>query len=193
MDSRMWTDMFALGLPVMEKVLRPIIVYLFLVVSLRLAGKRELAQLTPFDLVVLLMLSNTVQNAIIGEDTSLIGGLIGAVALLAVNAALARLVFAHPGLARVVEGQPVVVIDHGRVDEAALRRERMTRDELEEAARRNGFATLAGVERAVLEAGGNVSLIARAEPDAAHEDLVRRLDLIGRDVAAIRAALGTGR
>ena len=86
------------GPPVLEKVLRPIIVYLFLVVALRFAGKRELAQLTPLDLVVLLMLSNTVQNAIIGEDHSLVGGMIGAMALLVVNAMMARALFAHPKL-----------------------------------------------------------------------------------------------
>ena len=193
MDSRMWTDMFALGLPVMEKVLRPIIVYVFLVVGLRLAGKRELAQLTPFDLVVLLTLSNTVQNAIIGEDSSLVGGLVGAVTLLAVNALMARLLFAHPGLVRVVEGEPTVLIERGRLDEAALRREQMTVKDLEEAARRQGLATLDGVERAVLEASGTVSFIERPQPDALHEELVRRLDAIGRDVAALRAAIGTGR
>ncbi|MET0852031.1 MAG: YetF domain-containing protein [Candidatus Rokuibacteriota bacterium] len=193
MDASMWTEMLRVGPPVLEKVLRPIIVYLFLVVALRFAGKRELAQLTPLDLVVLLMLSNTVQNAIIGEDHSLVGGMIGAVALLVVNAMMARALFAHPQLTRVVEGEPTVLIERGRVDEAALQRERMTREELEEAARRNGIAVLADVERAVLEAGGSVSLIARAQPEAMHEDLVRRLDGIARDITAIRAALGGGR
>ena len=80
-----WTtlhDMFVLPLPIIEKILRPIAIYVFLVVSFRLAGKRELAQLNPFDLVVLLTLSNTVQNAIIGEDNTVTGGLIGAATLL---------------------------------------------------------------------------------------------------------------
>src|SRR6478672_1096411 len=74
MDSKLFHDMFVLGLPVAEKILRPTVVYMFLVVGLRLAGKRELAQLNPFDLVVLLTLSNTVQNAIIGDDNSVTGG-----------------------------------------------------------------------------------------------------------------------
>jgi len=85
MEATIWTDMFHLGLPVVEKILRPVIVYIFLVGGLRLAGKRELAQLNPFDLVVLLTLSNTVRNAIIGDDNSVTGGLLGAVTLLAVN------------------------------------------------------------------------------------------------------------
>src|SRR5512147_1828863 len=80
-----WHDMFVLGLPVLEKILRPLAVYAFLVVGLRLAGKRELAQLNPFDLIVLLTISNTLQNAIIGEDNSITGGIIGAATLLAVN------------------------------------------------------------------------------------------------------------
>jgi uncharacterized membrane protein YcaP (DUF421 family) len=189
MDPRMWTDMFTLGLPLLEKALRPIIVYVFLVVALRFAGKRELAQITPFDLVVLLMLSNTVQNAIIGEDHSVVGGLVGAVALLAANAAMARLLFAHPRLEQVVEGKPTVLVDNGHLDETALRRELMTPAELEEAARKNGFTALDDVERAVLETNGTVTMMGRARPEALHADLVRRLDDIGREVAVIRAAL----
>src|SRR5213083_2313561 len=88
--------MFHLGLPIAEKILRPIVVYFFLIVGLRLAGKRELAQLNPFDLVVLLTLSNTVQNAIIGDDNSVTGGLIGATALLVVNYFVVRFMFFHP-------------------------------------------------------------------------------------------------
>src|SRR5690349_25072236 len=88
-------DMFALGIPVTEKILRPIIVYVFLIGGLRLAGKREMAQLNPFDLVVLLMLSNTVQNAIIGDDNTITGGLIGAATLLIVNHALVRYLYGH--------------------------------------------------------------------------------------------------
>src|SRR5256885_15301660 len=98
MDSRMLHDMFALGLPVAEKMLRPIVVYVFLIVGLRLAGKRGLAQLNPFDLVVLLTLSHTVQNAIIGEDNSVTGGILGAVTLLAVNYLVVRFLYTHEKL-----------------------------------------------------------------------------------------------
>src|SRR4029077_1324322 len=104
MDSRTMHDMFALGLPIAEKVLRPILVYAFLVISLRLAGKRETAQLNPFALVVLLTLSNTVQNAIIGEDSTITGGVIGAVTLLGVNYIVVRFLFSHEKIDRFVEG-----------------------------------------------------------------------------------------
>src|SRR5437868_6747505 len=120
MNSSMWTDMFQLGLPILEKMLRPVIVYVFLIVGLRVAGKRELAQLNPFDLVVLLTLSNTVQNAIIGNDNSITGGVIGAVSLLVVNYAVVRFLYRHERIDRFVEGDPVVLIKDGRLlDEAS--------------------------------------------------------------------------
>ena len=102
--TKMWTDMFVLALPVAEKIVRPILVYLVLIAGLRLSGKRELAQLNPFDLIVLLTLSNTVQNAIIGEDNTVTGGVIGAATLLAVNYLVVRFLFSHPNLERVVVG-----------------------------------------------------------------------------------------
>ncbi len=98
MDAKLWHDMFHLGVPVAEKVLRPVVVYGFLVLGLRLAGKRELAQLNPFDLIVLLTLSNTVQNAIIGDDNSVTGGLLGAATLLGVNALVVRFLYRHEQL-----------------------------------------------------------------------------------------------
>src|SRR2546428_12651352 len=106
MNSTVLQHMLHLGLPVAEKVLRPIVVYFFLIIGLRLAGKRELAQLNPFDLVVLLTLSNTVQNAIIGDDNSVTGGLIGAATLLIVNYAVVRFLYGHDKLEQLVEGAP---------------------------------------------------------------------------------------
>src|SRR5438046_4493361 len=103
--------MFHLGLPIAEKILRPIVVYFFLIIGLRLAGKRELAQLNPFDLVVLLTLSNTVQNAIIGEDNSVTGGVIGATTLLAVNYVVVRFLYSHESLDRLIEGDSDVLIE----------------------------------------------------------------------------------
>src|SRR5829696_7433263 len=99
----MLRDLLVVQIPVAEKVLRSVAVYLFLVLALRLAGKRELAQLNTLDLVVLLLLSNTVQNAIIGNDDSLLGGLLGAVVLLIVNYIVVRLGFRNPRLARTLE------------------------------------------------------------------------------------------
>src|SRR5512140_3142142 len=137
-DSTIWHDMFHVGLPIAEHILRPILVYLFLIIALRLAGKRELAQLNPFDLVVLLTLSNTVQNAIIGDDNSVTGGLIGAATLLIVNYLVVRFLFNHEKLERLVEGEPDALIENGIVREDRLKRELLTRNELETAAHRQG-------------------------------------------------------
>ena len=150
----MWNAIFALGAPVVEKVLRPVLVYFFLVVALRVFGKRELAQLNPFDLVVLLSLSNTVQNAIIGNDNSLTGGLIGALSLLAMNYLVVRFLFRHRRLDQIFEGKPTMLIEHGRVVEPALARELLTRIELMTVLHRQGFDSLDEVERCVLEPGG---------------------------------------
>ena len=106
-----WSDLWIPGEPILAKILRPLVVYAFLVISLRLAGKRELAQLNPFDLVVLLTLSNTVQNAIIGNDNSITGGVIGAISLLVVNYAVVRFLYRHERIDRFVEGDPVVLIE----------------------------------------------------------------------------------
>src|SRR5580693_2717248 len=126
MHSKIWTEMFVLALPVAEKILRPIIVYLFLVIGLRLAGKRELAQLNPFDLVVLLTLSNTVQNAIIGDDNSVTGGLIGAATLLLVNYIFVRFLYSHPNVDAIVEGRSDMLMEHGKLDKRKLAKELIT-------------------------------------------------------------------
>src|ERR671932_551839 len=106
MDAALWRDLLHPDVSILEKIIRPTLVYFFLVVSLRLAGKRELAQLNPFDLVVLLTLSNTVQNAIIGSDNSVTGGLIGASTLLVVNYVVVRFLFKHRRLDQLIEGNP---------------------------------------------------------------------------------------
>src|SRR5256714_7551634 len=116
MHSQLLHGMFALGAPLAEKILRPVVVYAFLIICLRLAGKREMAQLNPFDLVVLLTLSNTVQNAIIGEDNSVTGGIIGAITLLAVNYLVVRFLYTHEKLDRLIEGEPDVLIEDGVVN-----------------------------------------------------------------------------
>jgi len=182
-------DMFALGLPVLEKILRPIVIYVFLIVALRLAGKRELAQLNPFDLVVLLTLSNTVQNAIIGEDNSVTGGVIGAGTLLLINYLVVKFLFNHEKLERLVEGEPDVIIENGVVLEDCLRRELITMSELQAAAHKQGFGSLADVDRAVLEPGGTISFFARQpQPDVVrHAELTARLDAILDELRGLRA------
>src|SRR6266700_3446678 len=129
-STTMWTTIFALGAPVLEKILRPVIVYFFLVVVLRVFGKRELAQLNPFYLVVLLSLSNTVQNAIIGNDNSLTGGLIGALSLLMMNYLVVRFLFRHRRLDQLFEGKPTMLVEHGRILKRELAKELLTRAEL---------------------------------------------------------------
>jgi uncharacterized membrane protein YcaP (DUF421 family) len=184
-------DMFTLSLPVAEKMLRPLVVYVFLVVGLRLAGKRELAQLNPFDLVVLLTLSNTVQNAIIGEDNSVTGGVIGATTLLLVNYVVVRFLYGHKRLDRLVEGDSDALIEDGVVRDERLKCELMTRAELETAAHRQGFGSLADVERAVLEPGGTISFIAKkpTPEESNRTELFERLAGIERRLAEIHGRL----
>ncbi len=182
-------DMFVLTLPVAEKVLRPVVVYVFLIVGLRLAGKRELAQLNPFDLVVLLTLSNTVQNAIIGDDNSVTGGLVGAATLLGINYVVVRFLFDHERLERIVEGDPDLLIDAGRLCEDRLRAELITHNELVAAAHKQGFGSLDEIERAILDPGGSISFFAKKPtPEAErHRELVERLDRLTARVAALQA------
>ena len=177
MTSTLLHNMFSLGLPVAEKVLRPIVVYVFLIVGLRLAGKRELAQLNPFDLVVLLTLSNTVQNAIIGEDNSVTGGVIGAATLLILNYLVVRFLYGHEELDELIEGAPDVLIDGGKIRMDRLEKVLITRNELESAAHRQGFPSLDEIERAILEPGGSISFFAKKpEPDVArHDEIMREL------------------
>src|SRR5215468_1367850 len=146
-----WKDMFVLGIPLLEKILRPIVIYAFLVISLRLSGKRELVQLNPFDLVVLLTLSNTLQNAIIGDDNSVSGGVIGATALLFTNYLVVRFLYKHKTLDQLIEGKADVLIEGGRVNTEHLRSELITMIQLEAAARKQGFGSLAEVEQCILE------------------------------------------
>jgi uncharacterized membrane protein YcaP (DUF421 family) len=175
-----WTDMFHLSLPVLEKILRSVIVYAFLILGVRMAGKRQLAQLNPFDLVVLLTLSNTVQNAIIGDDNSVTGGLIGAATLLMVNYLVVRFLYGHQRLEHLIEGDADVLVTNGKVLGDRCRRELITEAELEAAARRQGFGSLSDVEKAVLEPGGTISFTARkpASDELRHEELTQRLDLL---------------
>lgn len=188
----MWHHMFVLGVPVLEKILRAVIVYAFLIVGLRLAGKRELAQLNPFDLVVLLTLSNIVQNAIIGDDNSVTGGIIGAATLLLVNYLVIRFLFAHERIDRLVEGEPDILIDHGRVREDHLKKELLTKHELEIAAHRQGFSDLQEIDRAAIEPGGGIFFSGKKPaPDEMQQlDLIKRLDAISLQLNELHSKLG---
>lgn len=191
-------DLFTLGIPVGEKLLRTVAVYAFLLIGLRLSGKRELGQLNPFDLVVLLLLSNTLQNAIIGPDDSLAGGIVGATALLALNWLVVRYLYRHPAIERLLEGDVDVLIDRGELQQTRLERELITRDELEAAARRQGIEGLHAVETCRLEIGGALSFVPRVptEEETRHRELLDRLDGLARAQTALLdrvAALETPR
>jgi uncharacterized membrane protein YcaP (DUF421 family) len=185
-----WKDMFVLALPVLEKILRPVVVYGFLVVGLRLSGKRELVQLNPFDLVVLLTLSNTVQNAIIGDDNSVTGGLIGATSLLIINYLVVRFLYSHRSLDQLIEGRADVLIEDGKVKTQHLKRELITMAQLEAAARKQGFESLSEVQQCVLEPGGTISFIGRkpGTDEARHGELLRKFDTLNAELAKLREA-----
>ena len=153
--SAMFDSMFHLPLPIIEKLARPVIIYLVLVALLRLFGKRELAQLNPFDLVVLLSLSNTVQNAMIGDDNSVSGGVIGAFSLLAINWLLTRVLYKAPKLTEALEGEETMLIRHGIINHKALAKEILTEPELLSVLHKQGFADFGEVEKCVLEPNGN--------------------------------------
>ena len=188
MHSKLWNDMFQLGLPVAEKMLRPVIVYFFLIAGLRLAGKRELAQLNPFDLVVLLTISNTVQNAIIGDDNTVVGGLIGATTLLALNFLVVRFLFRHPKLDRLAEGQATTLIHQGKLLRGKLSREVISESELLAAARRQGFGQLNEIEEAVLEPDGIFTFTGKkpAPDEQRHRELLERFEKLSQELAALR-------
>lgn len=183
-----WKDMFVLGLPIAEKILRPVVVYAFLVISLRLSGKRELVQLNPFDLVVLLTLSNTVQNAIIGDDNSVSGGIIGATSLLAVNYLVVRFLYKHQKLDQLVEGKADVLIEDGKVNTEHLKRELITMSQLSAAARKQGFDELSEVHQCVLEPGGTLTFIARKPDtdDVRHRELLNRFETLRDELTSLR-------
>jgi uncharacterized membrane protein YcaP (DUF421 family) len=184
-------SMFHLQLPVLEKILRPIIVYLFLVGFLRLFGKRELAQLNPFDLVVLLSLSNTVQNAMIGDDNSVSGGVIGALSLLTINWLLTRVLFRLPKVNNALEGTETVLISHGVVHWDAAKKEALTELELRSVLHRQGYNDFNEVEKCVLEPNGNFYIEGiKAMSDDAQRAVIRRaLEDLTHEVKQLRAEL----
>jgi len=180
--------MFQLPLPILEKLLRPVVVYLVLVVLLRIFGKRELAQLNPFDLVVLLSLSNTVQNAIIGDDNSVSGGVIGAFGLLAINWLVVRVLFRSARLTRMIEGRSAVLVREGQIDPRELQRESLTREELLQVIHRQGFEDFDQVRRCQLEPNGTFYIEAfdPSADDKRHTELLARLEALHSEIARLR-------
>jgi uncharacterized membrane protein YcaP (DUF421 family) len=151
--------MFNLQIPPWDIALRTVAVYAVILVGLRLAGKRELGQMTVFDLVVLLLIANAVQNAMVGPDTSLMGGLLAAVILLVFNTIIARLRLRSPILRRLVEGTPTLLVLRGEPIPDHLQREGIDQETLEASLREHGVENLSDVEMAVLEIDGSISVV----------------------------------
>ena len=184
-------DMFFVPLPMAEKILRPVIVYLCLVVFLRIFGKRELAQLNPFDLVVLLSLSNTVQNAMIGEDNSVTGGVVGAFALLAINWLLMWVLYRAPKATAALEGHPSTLIRAGVVQEAELKKQSLTHEELISALNRNGFNDPEDVELCVLEPNGTFFVQGKkpSSDEVDRSQMLAALEELSSEIKALRREL----
>ena len=154
--------MWNIAVPVWELIVRAGAVYAFLLVLLRLTGKRQIGQLAPFDLVLLLVLSNAVQNSMSAGDNSLVGGLISAATLVAINYSVSYATFKSKKLAALVEGRPQVIIHNGKVFEDVMRSAKLTHHELSAALRRSGCTCAEEVQTAVLENNGSISIVARA-------------------------------
>jgi uncharacterized membrane protein YcaP (DUF421 family) len=170
-DGFTWIDLA-------DKAIRTVAVYGALLLLLRLAGKRQIGQLSTFDFVVILLLSNVVQNAIIGPDDSLVGGLVGAGLLIAVNFLVAFFVWHNRRVERDLRGRETVLVRDGAPRRDALRRELISQSELESALRRQGYRGIAAVETVVLEPEGTLDITPKEH--ATLEDVVKRLDEIER-------------
>lgn len=174
-----FSDLWVPGISILEKIIRPILVYFFLLIALRLGGKRELGQLTGFDLVVLLMLSNTVQNAIIGNDNSVSGGLIGAATLLITNYLVVRFAYHYPKIEQIVEGKPTLLIFDSQIIPENLAKELISEGELRADLRRQGFESLSEIKSVWLETSGNLTIERLVNlPDPVESDIIQRLERI---------------
>ncbi len=145
----------------LQIILSSVAVYLFLILAVRLFGKKELAQLSVFDLVFILLISNAVQNAMVLGDNSLAGGLIAALSLFVINYLIKRLQFRFPGFSRVLQGEPIMLVYHGEILESHLKLARITRDEVLEAIREHGVPSEKEVDLAILEVDGNISVLSK--------------------------------
>lgn len=188
----MWHDMFVIQIPVLEKILRTILVYATLVILFRVAGKRDLAAFNTFDFVVIFLLSNVVQNAVIGNDNSLVGGVVGAVTLVAINAALNRWLIRSPRATRVIQGKPTTIISDGRLIPNAIRRLALRPGEVDHAVRMQNGDNISEIGNGRMEPSGQLILSLKAEEQGATKGdvthLNARLDKIDATLAALADA-----
>jgi uncharacterized membrane protein YcaP (DUF421 family) len=195
-DGSTWSHMFTLDETATwaEKIIRPAIVYVSLIVLLRVFGKRELAQLNPMDLVVILSLSNTVQNAIIGQDNSLVGGVVGAAALLGVNFAIARLKWSSNKIEALTEGTPTTLIENGEVKTGQIKRELITPSDLEIVAQSNGFGSSSDIDKLVLHPNGSFLIDGKDElKDATFKiEIMKKIDALTKQLEDLSSAVQKG-
>jgi uncharacterized membrane protein YcaP (DUF421 family) len=180
-EAAVWHAMFAEQIPLAEKVLRTVLVYALIVVLFRLTGKRGLASMSTLDVVVIFLLSNVVQNAVIGNDTSLTGAVIGAVTLVTVNAAINRLIAVNATAARIFDGRPTMIISDGRIIEKAIRRLGLRRSEIDHAVRLQNGDDISEIGLGSLEPGGQLVLTLKpAEQGATKADIAELTDQLRR-------------
>lgn len=196
-DGSAWSHMFTLDETVTwaEKIIRPVIVYIALIILLRVFGKRELAQLNPLDLVVILSLSNTVQNAIIGPDNSLVGGLVGASALLGINYTIARLKWSSKKIESLTEGPPAILIENGRIREDQMKRELITRSDLDIVVHSNGFESANDIEKLILDPNGTFLIDGKDEiKDATFKiEVMKKIDALTKQLEDLNSAIHKGK
>jgi len=166
----MWHNLVSIGSSWQERAIRAMVVYLFLLVLFRVFGRRELGQLTGFDIIVLLTISNILQNSMIGNDNSVTGGMIGAAVLLAANLTLAYVVFRSRRAERLVEGGPKILVQDGKLEETQMRSELLTEQDLISAVHREGLESFDDVHLAIAEPNGMISIIPRARSGRTAED-----------------------
>ena len=157
--------MWEMSVPWWEFIVRGVVVYLFLLVFMRLSGKRQTGQYEPFDLILLLILSNAVQNSMNAGDNSLLGGLISALTLIGCHVVMAHLTWRSKHLARLIDGKPQVLIDKGQLNQSLMRKELLTRDDVEAALRAGGCLHAHEVERATIETNGQITVVLRRRGD----------------------------
>ena len=191
LEGSAWSHMFTLDDSVfwIEKILRPIVVYAALIFLVRVFGKRELGQLNPFDLVVILSLSNTVQNAIIGEDNSLVGGIVGAVALLGANYTVALLKYKSRRFERIIEGECRVIIENSEVNQTSVRSELLTREDLNTIAHREGLDSADDIEKCVLDPNGSflVEGNTRTSEENFRQEVLKKLEDLTNQLKVMKA------
>ena len=187
-----WNVIITPGISILEKVFRAVVVYAFLILGLRIAGKRELSQLNPFDIVVLFLLSNTVQNSLIGNDNSLLGGIVGAAILFIINYIVVRFIYYNSKAENLLEGSKNILIEHGIIKKDKLKKELISIDELEMAAHRQGFESLDEIDKSEIDPDGAITFIPKKPtPKEEHYvELLARIEDLTREVRALKDKIG---